>query len=205
MEVGEMRGKNGQIILVAVVAAVLLSGCATASEPLPSAEEFIREQLLPAEEFTREELSVAWEFSTEEIGALEDFIGEFDEFASANDGCFVCELLKKLVAELWDAGSADEEGEIIQKMLNSLWQFPHWQESLTQLVIDHKGKQWFLTWVGYAIPVAARKGSTTLYTIYLTYGQAIQVQRDWVSIGVYFCESGYPLPPGINCIETEGL
>jgi len=166
----------GKYILVLLCVVLLSSGCMTVVQP------------------------EIWEFSTQELGAIQELVAEFDDIAYRMGRCDVSGQLQKLAAELWEVGSPAEEGEIVQRMINILWEFPRWQNQLIELVIENKGTQWFVTWVGEAVVLMSSKANTTLFTVYLTYAQSIEIQFTYRDIQTYFCETT-PLP-GMTCVET---
>ena len=166
----------GKYILVLLCVVLLSSGCMTVVQP------------------------EIWEFSTQELGAIQELVAEFDDIAYRMGRCDVSGQLQKLAAELWEVGSPAEEGEIVQRMINILWEFPRWQNQLIELVIENKGTQWFVTWVGEAVVLMSSKANTTLFTVYLTYAQSIEIQVTYRDIQTYFCETT-PLP-GMTCVET---
>ena len=142
----------------------------------------------------------SWQFSTAEVMDVQSLVAEFDDFAFQNGACPIARELEKLAAELWEAASPAEEGQIVQRMINILWEFPRWQNQLIELVIENKGTQWFVTWVGEAVVLMSSKANTTLFTVYLTYAQSIEIQFTYRDIQTYFCETT-PLP-GMTCVET---
>jgi len=166
----------GKYILVLLCVVLLSSGCMTVVQP------------------------EIWEFSTQELGAIQELVAEFDDIAYRMGRCDVSGQLQKLAAELWEVGSPAEEGEIVQRMINILWEFPRWQNRFIQTVIDSKGAEWFVTWVGEAIMIASGKANATLYSLYLTSAQSIDIQYNYASVVDYFCSTA-PLP-GMTCVET---
>ena len=101
-----MRGKNEQIILVALVVITLATGCATATEQLPAMREV--------------GLSFAWNLSYEELATIDGWLGDLECWCLSNGQCNLIKQLRDLEEYLFLGTTPEREGLIVEEMLNKV-------------------------------------------------------------------------------------
>ena len=101
-----MRGKNEQIILVALVVITLATGCAAAAEPLPAMREV--------------GLSFAWNLSYEELATIDGWLGDLECWCLNNGQCNLIKQLRDLEEHLFLGTTPEREGMIVEEMLNKV-------------------------------------------------------------------------------------